>query len=209
MATRIRVNLCSSVVPSEPCDGKIRLGVSACLVGQKTRYDGTDKLDRFLVETLGKYVEFVPVCPEVECGLGVPREAMRLVGDPDSPRLVTIDTEADLTPRMNQWAARRVKELESESARHGPPRPAGGQAGLHGFILKAGSPSCGIRNVSVYPENGGAPILAGIGLFARAIMERFPELPAADEDSLRDANIREKFLKRVCRRSGTTLPPLR
>ena len=177
--------------------GQVRLGISACLVGQKTRYDGTDKLDRFLVETLGKYVEFVPVCPEVECGLSVPREAMRLVGDPDSPRLVTIDTEADLTPRMNQWAARRVKELES--ARHGP----------HGFILKAGSPSCGIRNVSVYPENGGAPILAGIGLFARAIMERFPELPAADEDSLRDANIREKFLKRVCRRSGTTLPPLR
>ena len=91
----------------------IRIGISACLLGQRVRYDGQHKLIRFLTDTLGQYVQYVPVCPEVECGLPVPREAMRLVGSLDSPRLVTRDTSRDLTDRMLTWAAKRVKELES------------------------------------------------------------------------------------------------
>ena len=92
-------------------EDKIRLGISACLLGQNVRYDGGHKLDRYLTDTLGQYVEYGPVCPEVECGLGVPREAMRLVGDPQSPRLVTVRTGQDLTERMLSWARGRVKEL--------------------------------------------------------------------------------------------------
>ena len=81
----------------------IKLGVSACLLGQPVRYDGQHKLDPFLRDTLGAYVEYVPVCPEFEAGFGVPREAMRLEGDPASPRLVTVQTRVDHTDRMNAW----------------------------------------------------------------------------------------------------------
>ena len=90
---------------------KIRLGISTCLLGEKVRFDGGHKWDRYLTGTLGEYVEYVPVCPEVECGLGVPRESMRLVGDPENPRLVTTRTNRDFTDRMLQWACKRVVEL--------------------------------------------------------------------------------------------------
>ena len=90
---------------------KIKLGISTCLLGENVRYDGGHKLDRFLTDTLGQYVEYVPVCPEVECGLPIPREAMHLEGDPDSPRLVTTRTKQDMTDRMVQWARKRVVEL--------------------------------------------------------------------------------------------------
>src|SRR4030042_6931159 len=102
---------------------KIKLGISACLLGESVRYDGGHKLDRFLTDTLGQYVEYVPVCPEVECGLGVPRESMHLEGDPESPRLVTIRTKQDMTDRMVKWTQKRVVELEKE--------------GLYGFIFKS------------------------------------------------------------------------
>ena len=95
---------------------KIKLGISTCLLGENVRYDGGHKLDRFLTDTLGQYVEYVPVCPEVECGLGVPRESMHLEGDPDSPRLVTIRTKQDMTDRMVKWAKKRVVELEKEES---------------------------------------------------------------------------------------------
>ena len=95
---------------------KIKLGISACLLGEKVRYDGGHELDRFLTGTLGKYVDFVPVCPEVECGLGVPREAMRLVGDPRDPRLVTVHSGVDHTERMLAWARRRVAELAKKNS---------------------------------------------------------------------------------------------
>ena len=93
---------------------KIILGISACLLGEKVRYDGGHKLDRFITDTLGKYVEFVPVCPETECGLGVPREAMRLVGPPDSPRLITNRTGVDHTEHMIRWAQKRLSELKTK-----------------------------------------------------------------------------------------------
>jgi uncharacterized protein YbgA (DUF1722 family)/uncharacterized protein YbbK (DUF523 family) len=163
---------------------KIRLGISACLLGESVRFDGGHKLDRFITDTLGKYVEFVPVCPEVECGLGVPREAMRLVGDPAAPRLMTVRTKVDLTERMVAWARKRVQELEQEN--------------LCGFIFKSKSPSSGMERVKVYSDPPqGSPVTRGVGLFARAFMEHFPLLPVEDEGRLHDPVLRENFIERL------------
>lgn len=161
---------------------KIRLGISSCLLGNKVRYDGQHKLDHFLVDTLGEYVEWVPVCPEVECGLSVPREAMRLVGDPEHPRLVTIKTRIDYTERMQKWAAQRIRELDKEN--------------LCGFVFKSRSPSSGMKNVKVYNDDG-MPGHTGVGLFAKAFMDRFPLLPVEDEGRLNDAVLRENFIERI------------
>jgi uncharacterized protein YbgA (DUF1722 family)/uncharacterized protein YbbK (DUF523 family) len=163
-------------------EDKIRLGVSACLLGQNVRYDGGHKLDQYLTDTLGQYVEYVPVCPEVECGLGVPREAMRLVGDPESPRLVTVRTQQDFTDRMLTWAKKRVKELERE--------------GLCGFIFKSDSPSSGMERVKVYNEKG-MPQKSGKGMFARTFMEHFPLVPAEEEGRLHDPILRESFIESI------------
>jgi len=160
----------------------IRLGVSQCLMGESVRYDGGHKLDRFIRDTLGAYVAFVPVCPEVECGLGVPREAMRLEGEVESPRLVTIQTRQDLTDRMLTWADRRVRELEKED--------------LCGFIFKSKSPSSGMERVKVYNEKG-MPVMRGVGLFARVFKERFPLLPVEDEGRLHDPGLRENFIEAI------------
>jgi uncharacterized protein YbgA (DUF1722 family)/uncharacterized protein YbbK (DUF523 family) len=160
----------------------IRLGISACLLGQNVRYDGGHKRDSFLCDTLGPYVTYVPVCPEVEAGFGVPREAMRLVGDPAAPRLITIRTQRDMTDRMRAWAAQRVRELETED--------------LHGFIFKARSPSSGMERVKVYDANG-VPAAKGVGLFARAFMDHFPLLPVEEEGRLQDPNLRENFIERL------------
>jgi uncharacterized protein YbgA (DUF1722 family)/uncharacterized protein YbbK (DUF523 family) len=161
---------------------KIRLGISTCLLGENVRYDGGHKLDRFLRDTLGQYVEYVPVCPEVECGLPVPREALRLVGDPDSPRLLTTHTKQDMTDRMVRWARGRVSELEQE--------------GLMGFIFKSDSPSSGMERVRVYSESG-MPVKKGVGMFARTFMEHFPLLPVEEEGRLHDPNLRENFIERI------------
>jgi len=161
---------------------KIKLGISACLLGENVRYDGGHKLDRYLTGTLGTYVEYVPVCPEFECGLGVPRESMRLMGDPDAPRLVTNKTGKDHTDRMLKWAAKRVAQLEEE--------------GLCGFVFKKNSPSSGMERVKVYNEKG-MPVKKGVGLFARAFMEHFPLLPVEDEGRLHDPKLRENFIERI------------
>jgi uncharacterized protein YbgA (DUF1722 family)/uncharacterized protein YbbK (DUF523 family) len=161
----------------------IRLGISACLLGQNVRYDGGHQHDRFLTDTLGRYVTWVPVCPEVECGLPVPREAMRLVGTADSPRLVTISTKKDLTIQMQSWARKRVGELEAED--------------LCGFIFKSKSPSSGMERVKVYSEENGIPAHNGVGMFARAFMQHFPLLPCEEEGRLHDPILRENFIERI------------
>ena len=161
---------------------RIKLGISACLLGENVRYDGGHKLDRFLTDTLGRYVQYVPVCPEVECGLSVPREAMRLEGDPGSPRLVTIRTRRNMTNRMIRWALKRVVELEKEE--------------LSGFIFKSNSPSSGMERVKIYNQKG-MPVRKGTGMFARIFMEHFPLLPVEDEGRLHDPKSRENFIERI------------
>ncbi len=161
---------------------KIRLGISTCLLGENVRYDGGHKLDRFLTETLGLYVEYFPVCPEVECGLPVPRESMHLEGDPESPRLVTSRTKEDITERMVSWADKRVVELEKED--------------LCGFIFKSDSPSSGMERVRVYNEKG-MPSKKGVGIFARILMDHFPLIPVEDEGRLHDPELRENFIERI------------
>jgi uncharacterized protein YbgA (DUF1722 family)/uncharacterized protein YbbK (DUF523 family) len=161
---------------------KIKLGISTCLLGENVRYDGGHKLDRFLTDTLGQYVEYVPVCPEVECGLPIPREAMHLEGNPDSPRLTMTHTKQDMTERMVRWAQRSVAELERED--------------LCGFIFKSDSPSSGMERIKVYNEKG-MPVKKGVGMFARIFMEHFPLLPVEDEGRLHDPGLRENFIERI------------
>jgi uncharacterized protein YbbK (DUF523 family) len=161
---------------------KIKLGISSCLLGKNVRYDGGHKLDSFLKDSLGKYVEYVPVCPEVECGLGVPRKSMRLEGEPDSLRLIITETRQDVTKRMVNWAQKRVIQLEKEDIR--------------GFIFKSDSPSCGIKKVKIYNEKN-MPVDAGVGIFAQIFMKHFPSLPVQDEENLHDSGLRGNFIVKL------------
>lgn len=170
---------------------KIRLGISSCLLGNPVRYDGGHKLDRYLRDIMGPFVEWVAVCPEVECGLPVPREAMRLLGDSQSPRLVTSKTGKDHTLRMKKWITKRLKELEKEE--------------LCGFVFKSRSPSSGIRGIKVYTESG-HPGGRDSGLFAKAFMERFPLLPVEDDGRLQNAGLRENFIERIFVLSRISIP---
>jgi len=163
-------------------ENRIKLGVSACLLGENVRYDGGHRLDCFIQDTLGEYVNFIPVCPEVECGMPIPREAIQLESGPESPRLVTVRSRKDMTKQMLDWAVARVRELESE--------------GLCGYIFKSSSPSCGIKGVKVHNEKG-IPVKKGVGLFARAFMKHFPLLPTEDENRLHDPGIRENFIENI------------
>jgi len=159
-----------------------RIGISSCLLGNEVRWNSGHKLDKYLTRTLGQFVEYVPVCPEVEAGFGVPRESFRLVGDPDTPRLITFKSKTDHTDRMLAWATKRVKELAKED--------------LCGFIFKSDSPSSGMIRVKVYNEKG-MPHKVGIGIFARAFMAQFPLLPVEDDGRLNDPSIRENFILQI------------
>ncbi|HEY9053429.1 MAG TPA: DUF523 and DUF1722 domain-containing protein [Rectinemataceae bacterium] len=159
----------------------IKLGVSACLLGRNVRYDGGHKRDAYIVETLGNFFSFVPVCPEVEFGLPIPRESMRLVGDPEAPRLVTTRSGKDLTEGMLAFCEKRAEALTGEK--------------LRGFIFKKDSPSSGLFRVKVYAD--GVPGRPGRGLFAAAVARRFPLLPLEEEGRLNDPALRENFIERV------------
>ena len=161
---------------------KLKLGVSTCLLGENVRYDGSHKRDKFVCDVLSPFIEWVPVCPERDCGMPVPREAMRLIGDIDNPKLVTNKTFVDKTPMMKAWMTGKLDELEKEN--------------LCGYIFKSKSPSSGMARVKVYNAKG-IPEKKGIGIFARAFMERFPLLPVEEEGRLNDALIRENFIERI------------
>ena len=167
---------------SEPTGPPIRIGISSCLLGEKVRYDGGHKRDPYLVETLGQYVEWFPVCPEVELGLGTPRQSLRLVRIEEAVRMIMAKTGQDHTDDMHSFAARRVRELEEEN--------------LCGYILKKDSPSCGMERVRVFDANG-APAESGRGLFAEALLKHFPNLPVEEEGRLCDPRLRENFIERV------------
>ena len=160
----------------------IRILISSCLLGEKVRYDGGHKRESFLVETLGKFVEWVPVCPEVDCGLPTPREAMRLVGDPAVPRLVTARSGVDHTGRMSGWAREKLRELAP--------------LGLCGYICKKDSPSSGMERVKVYGDSG-VPAKVGAGIFTKAFMDFFPLIPVEEEGRLNDPVLREMFIEKV------------
>jgi uncharacterized protein YbgA (DUF1722 family)/uncharacterized protein YbbK (DUF523 family) len=162
---------------------KIRLGVSACLMGERVRYDGGHKQDRFLIHTLGRYVEWVHVCPEVEVGMTIPRPSVKLVGDRAAPRMIDPKNGTDYTDAMNTWSRAKAEYLSNLE--------------LHGYVLKKDSPSCGLHRVRVYPEQGGAPDKGGRGLFAAALADRFPQLPIEEEGRLHDPRLRENFIERI------------
>jgi uncharacterized protein YbgA (DUF1722 family)/uncharacterized protein YbbK (DUF523 family) len=163
-------------------DAPVRLGISACLLGQQVRYDGGHKRDPFLVEVFGRYVEWVPVCPEVEMGLGVPRDTLRLELHSDEVRLIMPKTGADHTERLRTYAGLRLEALAKER--------------LCGYILKKDSPSCGMERVRLYADSH-VSRKAGQGLFAAALMQRFPHLPVEEEGRLNDPRLRENFVTRV------------
>ncbi|HEY7206131.1 MAG TPA: DUF523 and DUF1722 domain-containing protein [Methylomirabilota bacterium] len=164
-------------------DLTIRLGISACLLGEEVRYDGGHQKDAYLTGVLGRHVTWVSVCPEMEVGMGVPREPIRLVGDAAAPRLLGVTSGADHTDRMNEFARRRVQELA--------------RRGLSGYVLKRGSPSCGVEGVKLYRDEGAPPERAGVGLFARVLREALPLLPVEEEGRLDDARRRDGFITRV------------
>lgn len=161
---------------------KIKIGISTCLLGENVRYDGGHRLDRYITDTLGQYFEWVPVCPEVEYGLPVPREAMHLTGNPESPCLVTIRTGIDHTEGMLKWIEKKLSEL--------------GKAELCGFIFKSRSPSSGIGGVTIYTPSG-IPGRKGAGIFGGAFMQHFPLVPVIDDGRLHDPSLRENFIERV------------
>ncbi|MFH1279032.1 MAG: DUF523 and DUF1722 domain-containing protein [Candidatus Eisenbacteria bacterium] len=161
---------------------RLRIGISSCLLGQQVRFDGGHKRDRFLTDILGGYAEWVPVCPEVDIGLGTPRESIRIVRAGGKDRLVGGKSGADHTEKMTAYSKVQAGELAGR--------------GLHGYVLKKDSPSCGMERVRVYDENG-VPAKEGAGFFARALMERLPLLPVEEEGRLRDPRLRENFITRV------------
>ena len=161
---------------------KINIGISSCLLGEKVRYDGGHRWDHYITDTLGQYFDWVPVCPEVEYGLPVPRESMHLVGTPDTPRLVTVHTGIDHTEGMLKWAEKKLKNLEKED--------------LNGFIFKSRSPSSGIGGITVYTPSG-MPGRKGAGIFGGAFIRLFPLIPVIDDGRLHDPKLRENFIERV------------
>jgi uncharacterized protein YbbK (DUF523 family) len=178
----------SSIIDAQ-MNPRPRVGISRCLIGDEVRYDGTHRLDETVIALLGPYVEWVPVCPEVEVGMGTPREPIHLVeSDEGVPsmdqrvRLVGITSREDWTDRMHAWARDRARDLA--------------QLGLSGYVFKARSPSCGIDEVIVHATDGDR---RGRGLFAQALIDALPDLPVTDEGALADPGTRARFLDRVLR----------
>ena len=163
-------------------DRPIRLGVSSCLLGNEVRFDGGHKRNRFVTDLLGRFVEWVPVCPEVEVGMGTPRPSLRLVSEGGKVRMVEVGSGRDHTGAMERYAARRVRALR--------------KLDLCGYVLKKDSPSCGMERVRLYGEKS-MPTRQGRGLYASALMAAYPQLPVEEEGRLNDPKLRENFIERV------------
>lgn len=162
---------------------KPKIGISACLLGQPVRFNGGHKESRLCSQALAEHFQLLPVCPEVAIGLGVPREAIRLVGEPDAPRAVgSRRPELDVTEQLAAYGRQVAAELGD----------------ISGFILMQKSPSCGMERVKVYGANGYSQPGGGSGIFARALMQARPDLPVEEDGRLSDPVLRENFLTRVC-----------
>lgn len=164
-------------------DEAIPLGISTCLLGQSVRYNGGHKRDRFILQTLGDYFSYVPVCPEVECGMPIPRESMRLVGTEENYRLLTHNTKEDKTDQMIRWAEKRLTELEEKE--------------LCGYIFKSKSPSSGLYRVKIYSPDGKRVWNTGSGIWAAMFAAHFPLIPVEEDGRLHDPALRENFIERV------------
>ena len=160
---------------------KPRIAVSACLMGIEVRYNGGHKESRLCSRILSEYFDFIPLCPEAAIGLGIPREPIRLVGDPQRPRAVgSVHSETDVTQALADYGNRMAGELTD----------------ICGYIYMQKSPSCGLERVKVYQE-GGRPAEDGRGIYAQAFCAQHPDLPVEEDGRLNDAVLRENFLTRV------------
>ncbi len=163
-------------------DPKIRVAVSACLLGERVRYDGDTKPHTWVRDVLSREVTLVPVCPETELGMSVPREPVDLMGDPGAPRMIGVTSGEDWTERMNAWCRRRIAELTAE--------------GLDGIVLKSRSPSCGVGTAALYPEPSAEPLQSD-GLFTKVFRETCPDLVIVEDEDLESATDRQDFLAHV------------
>ena len=164
-------------------DNKIKIGVSSCLTGEKVRWNGDHKQDRYVKDTLSQFFEYVPVCPEVEVGMGTPRETVALYGSLEKPKMISRKTRTDWTHKMNRYTKDRIKDLSKDD--------------LCGYIFKSKSPSCGMSRVPLYSEFGSHKVKHGPGMFANAFINSFPLVPTEEEGRLNDPRIRENFIVRV------------
>ena len=162
---------------------KINIGISSCLLGEKVRWNGDHKRNAVAKDIFGKFFNYVSVCPEVEVGMGVPRETVHLRGSKESPQMVATKSGRDWTRDMVRFGKKRAEDLASND--------------LSGFIFKKGSPSCGISRVSIHSDTGAKMNSMGQGLFATAFTQRFPLVPVEEEGRLNDYKIRENFIVRV------------
>lgn len=167
---------------SLPVVDKPKLGISACLMGVEVRFNGGHKESHLCTRALNEYFDFIPLCPEVAIGMGVPREPIRLVGDPEAPQAVgTVNRELNVTDALAEYGAHMAAEVGD----------------ICGYIFMQKSPSCGLERVKVYRENGAPVDGGGRGIYARAFCERHPDLPVEEDGRLNDAVLRENFVTRV------------
>ncbi|MET0042146.1 MAG: DUF523 and DUF1722 domain-containing protein [Candidatus Thiodiazotropha sp. 6PLUC3] len=167
---------------NEPIPKKPTIGVSACLLGHQVRYDGGHKRDNFIVSNLQEHVDYLPICPDTGIGLGIPRPTIRLVGEPENPRLVGVkDPSIELTDKMQVYALEQTRQLHH----------------LSGYVLKKSSPSCGMSRVKVYAEKGTHSVSKGVGIFAKVLIDELPLLPVEEEGRLNDPVLRENFINRI------------
>ncbi len=170
------------MIPSSHTTPKIRVAISACLLGQQVRYNGGHKESRLCSRVLSEHFEFVPLCPEVAIGLGTPREPIRLIGDPQAPRAVgTVDASCDVTDDLAGYGERMAAELDD----------------ICGYIFMQKSPSCGLERVKVYQDQGRPSEHSGQGIYAAAFCALRPDLPVEEDGRLNDPVLRENFLTRV------------
>ncbi|MBF0195390.1 MAG: DUF523 domain-containing protein [Magnetococcales bacterium] len=156
------------------------VGISACLLGESVRYDGGDKQNHALTAHKDKQIKYIAICPEAGCGLGVPREAMQLEGDPNTPRLLTINSRVDKTDLLTNWSKEQIANLQNDK--------------IDGFIFKNRSPSCGLNKVLVHKTNPTTPQQYGAGLFAQQIKNHFDDLPMAQDDDMQNQHNIQKFI---------------
>lgn len=159
---------------------RIKVGVSSCLLGQKVRYDGDDKYSEVIARTLAETFELVPFCPEVEIGLGVPREPIKLIESSSGLRCIgTLSDDLDVTDKLAGYADQQ--------------RPL--HRGLCGYIFKARSPSCGLQGVPVWLGQRSQP--TGIGIYSARLRRNFIDMPMIEEEPLTHPALRQQFIRQV------------